>query len=62
MVFAFGLIIGFCLGVFCMALLFLTKSSETPAPLPADMPAEEKNPPLSAISPSEAPSRPRVDR
>ena len=54
MPFAFGLILGFCLGILCMALLFLTRSAEDPTALPVGNPAEEKHPPHSVVSPSEA--------
>lgn len=60
MSFALGAILGFCLGVLCMALLFLTRASEAPTPPPADTPVEELNPPHSVVSPSEAPSAPSL--
>ncbi len=58
MLFAFGLFLGFCLGVLCMALLFLTRSSEAPPTPLLVNPDEQEEVPHRVVSPSEAPSRP----
>ena len=58
--FAFGLFIGFGLGVLCMALLFLTRDSEAPTVPPLDQRDEEEELPQPLVAPSDAPSRPLV--
>ncbi len=58
MSFAFGLFLGFGLGVLCMALLFLTRDSEAPTVPPLDQRDEEEELPQPLVAPSEAPSRP----
>ena len=60
--FAFGLFIGFGLGVLCMALLFLTRSSEAPTDPPLGQGDEQEELPQPLVAPSEAPSNPSVDR
>ena len=58
MSFAFGLFLGFGLGVLCMALLFLSRASEAPTVPPLDQRDEEEELPQPLVTPSEAPSRP----
>ena len=55
--FFFGLILGFALGVLCMALLVLAKGPDDPATPDRDRSAEQKEPSYEVSRPSEV--RPR---
>jgi hypothetical protein len=58
--FALGLLVGFCLGVLCMAMLFLTRRLEVPtASVRGELPGEE-NPSHGVVTPSKAHSRPSL--
>ena len=59
--FALGLVLGFCLGVLCMALLFVARASDAPTNPILDKPEEQEQPPHRVISPSEALPRSAVD-
>ena len=56
--FALGLVLGFCLGVLCMTLLFLARASEPPMTPSLVTPSEQEESPHHVIGPSEAPSHP----
>ncbi len=56
--FALGLFLGFCLGVLCMALLFVARASEPPMTPSLVTPSEQEDPAHRVIGPSEAPSHP----
>ncbi len=56
--FAFGLFLGFGLGVLCMARLFLTRDSEAPTDPPLAQRDEQEELPQPLVTPSEAPSQP----
>ncbi len=58
MSFAFGLFVGFGLGVLCMALLFLTRDSEAPTDPPLGQRDEQEELPQPLVTSSEAPSQP----
>ncbi len=59
--FALGLVLGFCLGVLCMALLFVARASEPPMTPSLVTPSEQEESPHHVISPSEALPRSAVD-
>ncbi len=58
MSFTLGLFLGFCLGILCMALLFVARASEAPTTPSLVKPSEQEEPPHRVISPSEVPSHP----
>ncbi len=58
--FAFGLFLGFGLGVLCMALLFLTRASEAPMTPSVIEPTEQEDPSHRVGTPSEVLPRPVV--